>query len=152
MRPQSSKRPNNNQNMNLSQIRPKSAKEKQISNFSKPTTSKNSSRIIENNQKSKVMPKKIEKEQLYEDSVLLKISINKLRKELDQAKSSIVQKDLEIKKKIKLLKIVQEIMTLILYIKKILKKEKRQLQLLYVKKNIMKLRNFLKKKVKKMIF
>ena len=99
MRPQSSKRPNNNQNMNLSQIRPKSAKEKQISNFSKPTTSKNSSRIIENNQKSKVMPKKIEKEQLYEDSVLLKISINKLRKELDQAKSSIVQKDLEIKKK-----------------------------------------------------
>ena len=58
MRPQSSKRPNNNQNMNLSQIRPKSAKEKQISNFSKPTTSKNSSRIIENNQKSKVMPKK----------------------------------------------------------------------------------------------
>ena len=103
MRPQSSKRPNNNQNMNLSQIRPKSAKEKQISNFSKPTTSKNSSRIIENNQKSKVMPKKIEKEQLYEDSVLLKISINKLRKELDQAKSSIVQKDLEIKKKNKII-------------------------------------------------
>ena len=33
MRPQSSKRPNNNQNMNLSQIRPKSAKEKQISTF-----------------------------------------------------------------------------------------------------------------------
>ena len=102
MRPQSSK-PNKQQSLNLSQTRPKSAKEK-YPIFSKSTTmSKNTSRIIEQNKQSKVMPKNVEKEHLYENTVHLKIAINKLRKELDQAKSSIVQKDLEIKKKNKII-------------------------------------------------
>ena len=101
-RPQSSRKPNNNQSVNLAQTRPKSAKEK-YPIYSNSSIIKNSSKIMEKNNKSKVMPKNAEKEQLYEDTVLLKIKINNLRKELDQAKSSIVQKDLEIKKKNKII-------------------------------------------------
>ena len=77
---------------------------------------------------SKGMGKTIQKEELYENSLQLKASLNKLKKELDEAKSIIIQKDMELKKKkIRLLKIVLEKMILMKYIKKILKKEKNQL-------------------------
>ena len=46
----------------------------------------------------------IEKEKLYESTVQLKIILNKLKQELSEAKSQIVKKDLEIKKKDKIIK------------------------------------------------
>lgn len=46
----------------------------------------------------------IEKEKLYESTVQLKIILNKLKQELAEAKSQIVKKDLEIKKKDKIIK------------------------------------------------
>ena len=48
---------------------------------------------------SKGMGKTIQKEELYENSIQLKLSINKLKKELDEAKTIIFQKDMELKKK-----------------------------------------------------
>ena len=48
---------------------------------------------------SKGMGKTIQKEELYENSLQLKASLNKLKKELDEAKSIIIQKDMELKKK-----------------------------------------------------
>ena len=56
-----------------------------------------------NSKISKGMGKLIEKEQLYENTVQLKILVNKLNKELDQSKSKIIQQDLELKKKDKLI-------------------------------------------------
>ena len=47
---------------------------------------------------------KIEKEKLYESNVQLKIKLNKLKQELSEAKSQIVKKDLEIRKKDKIIK------------------------------------------------
>jgi exonuclease SbcC len=52
---------------------------------------------------SKGMGKTIQKEELYENSIQLKISINKIKKELDEAKSIIFQKDMELKKKNKII-------------------------------------------------
>ena len=52
---------------------------------------------------SKGMGKSIEKEELYENTVHLKILINKLKKELDESKSNIIQKEMEIKKKNKII-------------------------------------------------
>ena len=52
---------------------------------------------------SKGMGKTIQKEELYENSLQLKASLNKLKKELDEAKSIIIQKDMELKKKNKII-------------------------------------------------
>ena len=52
---------------------------------------------------SKGMGNLIEREELYENTVKLKILVNKLNKELDQSKSKIIQQDLELKKKDKLI-------------------------------------------------
>ena len=52
---------------------------------------------------SKGMGKFIEKEELYENTVQLKILVNKLNKELDESKSKIIQQDLELKRKDKLI-------------------------------------------------
>ena len=49
------------------------------------------------------MGQKIEREQLYEDTVHLKKTINTLKKQLDQAKNKIAQQDLEIKQKNKMI-------------------------------------------------
>ena len=46
----------------------------------------------------------IEHEKLYESNVQLKIKLNKLKQELSEAKSQIVKKDLEIRKKDKIIK------------------------------------------------
>ena len=55
-----------------------------------------------NNQKiTKNMGKTIEKEELYENVIKMKLLINNLKKELNDCKSTIVKKNLEIKKKIK---------------------------------------------------
>ena len=52
---------------------------------------------------SKGMGKTIQKEELYENTIQLKLSINKLKKELDEAKTIIFQKDMELKKKNKII-------------------------------------------------
>ena len=45
------------------------------------------------------MGKTIEKEELYENVIKMKLLINNLKKELNDCKSTIVKKNLEIKKK-----------------------------------------------------
>ena len=66
---------------------------------------------------SKGMGAKIEKEQLYEQTMQLKRRVNRLKAELDEAKSTIVKKELDLRKKEKIIedlskendvKIVQE--------------------------------------------
>ena len=52
---------------------------------------------------SKGMGSKIEKEQLYEQTMQLKKRVNKLKAELDEAKSTIVKKDIELRKKEKII-------------------------------------------------
>ena len=57
-----------------------------------------------NNQKQfKGMGKTIDKEELYENNIQLKNLINNLKKTLDESKSIIIQKDIEIKKKNKII-------------------------------------------------
>ncbi len=57
-----------------------------------------------NNQKLfKGMGKTIDKEELYENNIQLKNLINNLKKTLDESKSIIIQKDIEIKKKNKII-------------------------------------------------
>ena len=50
------------------------------------------------------MGNKIEREQLYEDNMQLKDIINNLRRELAEVKNKLVKKDIEIRKKEKLIK------------------------------------------------
>ena len=52
---------------------------------------------------SKGMGSKIEREQLYEQTMHLKKQNNKLKAELDEAKSTIVKKDIELRKKEKII-------------------------------------------------
>ena len=103
MRPSSSTRSKKNYSIETEIIRPKSAliKYPYIS-----TTQSNQSVnfTMPNNPKlSKGMGQKIEKEQLYEDTVHLKKTINNLKKQLDEAKNKIAQQDLEIKQKNKMI-------------------------------------------------
>ena len=57
-----------------------------------------------NNQKQfKGMGKTIDKEELYENNIQLKNLVNNLKKTLDESKSIIIQKDIEIKKKNKII-------------------------------------------------
>ena len=57
-----------------------------------------------NNQKPfKGMGKTIDKEELYENNIQLKNLVNNLKKTLDESKSIIIQKDIEIKKKNKII-------------------------------------------------
>ena len=102
MRPQSSINPSNNYSKQIMDKRPKSALTK-YPLINQSTQIKNSQRTRVLTGKIKILPQNVEKEQLYEDTVYLKIKINKLRKQLDEAKSTIVQKDLELKQKIKII-------------------------------------------------
>ena len=102
MRPHSSVKPLNNYSIEIPEKRPKSALTK-YPLINKSTQQKNYEKSKILNDKIKIIPQKIEKEELYEDTVYLKIKINKLRKQLDEAKSTIVQKDLELKQKNKII-------------------------------------------------
>ena len=80
-------------------------------NINRPT--KIISSTANNSRISNKIKKKIDPEELYETSIHLKSLINKLQKDLTYAKCEIYKKDIEIKKKIKLLKIVLKILKMI---------------------------------------
>ena len=103
MRPISSVRSEKNSNQEIINKRPKSAKVQfPFINNSKIIIQAKQNKNYENKKKIKILPH-IEKEHLYEDTVHLKITLNRLRSQLDEAKSTIVQKDLEIKQKNKII-------------------------------------------------
>ena len=103
MRPISSVRSEKNSNQEIINKRPKSAKVQfPFINNSKIIIQAKQNKNYENKKKIKILPH-IEKEHLYEDTVHLKIALNRLRSQLDEAKSTIVQKDLEIKQKNKII-------------------------------------------------
>ena len=110
MRPSSSIRKGKPSNIEIEKTRPKSAiirypvitEPKNVKN-SNEKSNNNISKKLENNKNPKIFPQKVEKEQLYEDTVLLKIEINTLRKKLDEAKTLIYQKNNEIKQKKKII-------------------------------------------------
>ena len=110
MRPSSSKRKGKPSNIDIEKTRPKSAiirypvitEPKNVKN-SNEKSNNNISKKLENNKNPKIFPQKVEKEHLYEDTVLLKIEINTLRKKLDEAKTLIYQKNNEIKQKKKII-------------------------------------------------
>ena len=110
MRPSSSKRKGKPSNIEIEKTRPKSAiirypvitEPKNVKN-SNEKSNNNISKKLENNKNPKIFPQKVEKEHLYEDTVLLKIEINTLRKKLDEAKTLIYQKNNEIKQKKKII-------------------------------------------------
>jgi hypothetical protein len=104
MRPASSVSSEKKFNQEIMNKRPKSAIVKfPLINNSKIRIKSKENHKDENKEKVKLIPYKIGKEQLYEDTVHLKIAVNKLRSQLDEAKSTIVQKDLEIKQKNKII-------------------------------------------------
>jgi len=101
MRPSSSKKSKKNYSIETETNRPKSAliKYPYIT-----TTQSNPYFTMPNNPKlSKGMGQKIEKEQLYEDTVHLKKTINNLKKQLEEARNKIAEQDLEIKQKNKMI-------------------------------------------------
>ena len=110
MRPSSSIRKGKPSNIEIEKTRPKSAiirypvitEPKNVKN-SNEKSNNNISKKLENNKNPKIFPQKVEKEHLYEDTVLLKIEINTLRKKLDEAKTLIYQKNNEIKQKKKII-------------------------------------------------
>jgi len=98
---------NNNSRINVGfNNRPTSAAFRHPYTSSKPTeTMPPIINTMPNNPKLlKCKGNNIEKEKLYESTVQLKIILNKLKQELAEAKSQIVKKDLEIKKKDKIIK------------------------------------------------
>ena len=103
MRPASSVSSEKKFNQEIINKRPKSAKVQfPFINNSKIIIQAKQNKNYENKKKIKILPH-IEKEHLYEDTVHLKIALNRLRSQLDEAKSTIVQKDLEIKQKNKII-------------------------------------------------
>ena len=88
--------------------RPKSAAKRHFDYFKKNFSSNVPPPIIasmpNNPNKMSGVGNKIEREQLYENNMHLKDIINKLRKELAETKNHIVKKDLEIRKKEKIIK------------------------------------------------
>ena len=88
--------------------RPKSAAKRHFDYFKKNFSSNVPPPIIasmpNNPNKMSGVGNKIEREQLYENNMHLKDIINKLRKELAETKNQIVKKDLEIRKKEKIIK------------------------------------------------
>ena len=91
-----------------SRFRPNSASKRQLNLFKKYIPKDAPPPILytlPNTQKKRTgMGNKIEREQLYENNMQLKDIINHLRKELAEVKNKVVKKDIEIRKKEKLIK------------------------------------------------
>ena len=84
--------------------RPESARERYPYISKTQLIKKNNEYSIPNNKRiTRGLGKSIEKEELYENTVQLKILVNKLKKELNESKSIINQKDIELKKKNKII-------------------------------------------------
>ena len=87
--------------------RPNSAAKRQLNTFKINTSSDVPPPIIftmpNNPKKLSGMGNKIEREQLYENNMQLKELINKLKKELAEVKNKVLKKDIEIRKKEKLI-------------------------------------------------
>ena len=84
--------------------RPESARERYPYISKTQLIKKNNEYSIPNNKRiTRGLGKSIEKEELYENSIQLKILVNKLKKELNESKSIINQKDIELKKKNKII-------------------------------------------------
>ena len=88
--------------------RPNSAAKRQLNIFKINTSSDVPPPIIftmpNNPKKLSGMGNKIEREQLYENNMQLKELINKLKKELAETKNQVVKKDIEIRKKERIIK------------------------------------------------
>ena len=88
--------------------RPNSATKRQLNIFKINTSSDVPPPIIftmpNNPKKLSGMGNKIEREQLYENNMQLKELINKLKKELAETKNQVVKKDIEIRKKERIIK------------------------------------------------
>ena len=88
--------------------RPNSAVKRQLSSYKINISSEAPPPIIftmpNNPKKLSGMGNKIEREQLYENNMQLKELINKLKKELAETKNQIVKKDIEIRKKERIIK------------------------------------------------
>ena len=88
--------------------RPNSAAKRQLNTFKINTSSEVPPPIIftmpNNPKKLSGMGNKIEREQLYENNMQLKELINKLKKELAETKNQVVKKDIEIRKKERIIK------------------------------------------------
>ena len=88
--------------------RPNSAAKRQLNTFKINTSSDVPPPIIftmpNNPKKLSGMGNKIEREQLYENNMQLKELINKLKKELAETKNQVVKKDIEIRKKERIIK------------------------------------------------
>jgi len=92
-----------------SKFRPSSAAKRHLNLFNKYIPKETPPPILytlsnQNQNKKSGMGNKIEREQLYEDNMQLKELINKLRRELAEVKNKLVKKDIEIRKKEKLIK------------------------------------------------
>ncbi len=104
MRPQSSRRPTKTYKLEIEHERPKSALIKYPYLSNSQSNQQPITFTMPNNPKlSKGMGQRIEKEQLYEDTVYLKKVINNLKKEYDDVLSQINEKKLEIEEKNKLI-------------------------------------------------
>ena len=91
-----------------SRFRPNSASKRQLNLFKKYNTKDTPPPLLytlPNTQQRKKsgMGNKIEREQLYENNMQLKELINKLKKELAEVKNKVLKKDIEIRKKEKLI-------------------------------------------------
>ena len=92
-----------------SQFRPNSATKRQLNLFKKYTPKETPPPILYTlpnppQSKKNAMGNKIEREQLYENNMQLKDIINNLKRELAEVKNKLVKKDIEIRKKEKLIK------------------------------------------------
>ena len=89
-------------------FRPNSANKRQFNAIKINTSTEMPPPIIftmpNNPKKLSGMGNKIEREQLYENNMQLKELINKLKKELAETKNQIVKKDIEIRKKERIIK------------------------------------------------
>ena len=104
MRPQSSRRPTKTYKLEIEHERPKSALIKYPYLSNSQSNQQPITFTMPNNPKlSKGMGQRIEKEQLYEDTVYLKKVINNLKKEYDDVLSQINEKKLEIEEKNKII-------------------------------------------------
>ena len=89
-------------------FRPNSASKRSISGFKINSTNETPPPIIftmpNNPKKLSGMGNKIEREQLYENNMQLKDIINKLKRELAETRNQVVKKDIEIRKKERIIK------------------------------------------------
>ena len=97
-----------NNSSRKSSIRPNSAAKRQFRSIKINSSLDNPPPIIftmpNNHKKLSGMGNKIEREQLYEDNMQLKDIINKLKRELAETRNQVVKKDIEIRKKERIIK------------------------------------------------